>query len=83
VAEALEFRGGLPSSRSSWTRPECPKITAVAVPKRAKVPKMRRQRLASRRLMPIKAAKEATNRIAALVNVGTGTGGKADAATSI
>jgi hypothetical protein len=33
--------------------------------------------------MPIKAAKEATNRIAALVNVGTGTGGKADAATSI
>jgi hypothetical protein len=57
--------------------------TTVAVPKRAQVPKMRRQRLASRRPMPIKTAKEATNRMAARVNVGTGTRGKAGAATSV
>jgi hypothetical protein len=41
------------------------------------------QRLASRRLRPIKAAKEATNRTAACVNVGVATGGKSGAATSV
>jgi hypothetical protein len=44
---------------------------------------MRLQRLANRRLMPIKAAKEVTNRMAARVNVGTGTGGKGGATTSV
>jgi hypothetical protein len=37
-AEALEFQGGPPPSRSSWTGPECPKNATVAVPKRAQVP---------------------------------------------
>ena len=44
---------------------------------------MRAQKLASRRLMLIKAPSEATNLIAAHVNVGTGTGAKAGAATSV
>jgi hypothetical protein len=41
------------------------------------------QRLASRRLRPIKAAKQTTNRTAACVNVGAATGGKSGAATSV
>jgi hypothetical protein len=44
---------------------------------------MHPQRLASRRLRPIKAAKERTNRTAACVNVGAATGGKSGAATSV
>lgn len=42
----------------------------------------RAQRPDSRRLTPIKVASEATNRTAAAVNVGTGVGEKAGAATS-
>jgi hypothetical protein len=41
------------------------------------------QRLASRRLTPIKAVKEATNLIAADVKVGTATGEKSGPATSV
>jgi hypothetical protein len=45
--------------------------------------KMLSQRPASRRLKPIKAPREATNRMAAHVNVGAGTGEKAGAVTSV
>jgi hypothetical protein len=45
--------------------------------------KMHPQRLANRRLTPIKAAKERINRTAACVNVGAATGGKSGAATSV
>jgi hypothetical protein len=83
VTEALEFQGGQPPIRSSWTGSECPNNATAAVPKRAQVPKMRLQRLASRRLMPIKAANEVIKRMAARVNLSTGTGGKAGAATSV
>jgi hypothetical protein len=44
---------------------------------------MNSQKLASRRLTPIKAAREATNLIAADVKVGAATGGKSGAATSV
>jgi hypothetical protein len=44
---------------------------------------MHPQRLANRRLTPIKAAKEATNLIAARVKVGAATGGKSNAETSV
>jgi hypothetical protein len=45
--------------------------------------KMPFQRPASRRLMPIKAPREATNLMAAAVNVGATTGEKAGAATVV
>jgi hypothetical protein len=55
--------------------------TIVAVPKRAQASDS--QKLASRRLTPIKAARETTNRIAARVKVGAATGEKSAVETSV
>jgi len=56
----------------------------VTVPQRAQAAEdARPQRLASSRLMPIRAPSETTNLIAAHVNVGTGAGGKPGAETSV
>jgi hypothetical protein len=80
----LSSREDQPPAAPSWTTPECLRNEAVTVPQRAQAAEdARPQRLASRRLMPIRAPSETTNLIAAHVNVGTGAGGKPGAETSV
>jgi hypothetical protein len=56
---------------------------AMASPNGHKYVRARSQRLASRRLTPIKTPNEAINLMAADMNVGGGTGDKADAVTFV
>jgi hypothetical protein len=83
MAEALEFQGGPTPSRSIMDRITMPDEHDCGCTEKGTDAGRCFQRLASRRLTPIKAARETTNRIAARVKVGAATGDKSAVETSV